>query len=535
MFRLAFALVLTGVSLGTAAPKKIVLIAGPKSHGPVGNGIHDYSWSAKLLKAMLEHSSIKSQVRVEIAFDGWPRQSDALDDADTIMILSDGRDGDLFSEAPHLASPERVRKVARQMKRGCGLITFHFATFTPERYSRDILDWCGGYFQWEQNGKRDWYSAITTLESEVQLPAPNHPIARGLASFRLRDEFYYNLRFAADGSVVPIARVPALKGRAPDGDVVAWAKERPDGGRGFGTTCGHFYDNWKNPSFRKLILNAIAWTAHVEVPANGVEAPFFSHDELDHLLEKPLRTLILTGNEAHRWHHWEKSTEAILREMKRDPRLRLEVIHDPEDFARKDLREYAVILLNNYANWHDPRPLSEPARQAFLDFVRSGGGVIIIHFANGAWHYSLPNAGASDWPEYRRLVRRVWDHQGKPPSAHDPFGRFEVKPTTISHPITDGLRPFEVEDELYVNQAGEEAIEPLLVARSRTTGKDEPLAWCSTYGAGRVFQTLLGHSEKTYDPYETGEILRRAVAWCAGRQVRVTPPSPATPLRPDNK
>ena len=33
---------------------KIVLIAGKKSHGPVGNGIHDYGWSVRLLKVMLD-------------------------------------------------------------------------------------------------------------------------------------------------------------------------------------------------------------------------------------------------------------------------------------------------------------------------------------------------------------------------------------------------------------------------------------------------------------------------------------------------
>jgi hypothetical protein len=52
----------------------------------------------------------------------------------------------------------------------------------------------------------------------------------------------------------------------------AWACERPDGGRGFGFTGGHFHKGWGNEDQRKLVLNAIVWTAHVEVPANGVES-----------------------------------------------------------------------------------------------------------------------------------------------------------------------------------------------------------------------------------------------------------------------
>src|SRR5262249_27549105 len=144
MRRLAFVLLLVSPSLLVAQPpKKIVLIAGPKSHGPVGNGIHDYGWSVKLLKTMLEHSSIKDKVRVEIHLDGWPKDSKTLEDADTIMVISDGRDGDQYQEAPHFASDERVRFMGAQMKRGCGFLTFHFSTFAPQKYANEIMDWCG--------------------------------------------------------------------------------------------------------------------------------------------------------------------------------------------------------------------------------------------------------------------------------------------------------------------------------------------------------------------------------------------------------
>ena len=51
---------------------------------------------------------------------------------------------------------------------------------------------------------------------------------------------------------------------------VAWGVERPDGGRGFGFTGGHFHKGWANDDQRKLVLNAILWTAKVEVPAQGV-------------------------------------------------------------------------------------------------------------------------------------------------------------------------------------------------------------------------------------------------------------------------
>lgn len=65
MHRLLFVLVLLAIAFTTAqlstaadARKKMVLIAGKKSHGPEGNRVHDYAWSVRLLKALFDESSI---------------------------------------------------------------------------------------------------------------------------------------------------------------------------------------------------------------------------------------------------------------------------------------------------------------------------------------------------------------------------------------------------------------------------------------------------------------------------------------------
>jgi type 1 glutamine amidotransferase len=264
------------------APKNIVLIAGKKSHGPEGNRIHDYPWSVKLLKVMFEHSNLKGQVQVEFHRDGWPKDERSLETADSIVVISDGRDGDKYSESPYLESEERVAFVARQIKRGCGFVTLHFSTFAPDKYAHHVLNWTGGYFDWETDGKREWYSAITTLETNVAIISPAHPICRGVRPFTMKEEFYYNIRFTpGDKRLTHLLSVPGLNGREPDGRVVAWAREREDGGRGFGTTCGHFYDNWKNDDFRKFILNAIAWTAQVEIPRDGVQARYYEHEQIE--------------------------------------------------------------------------------------------------------------------------------------------------------------------------------------------------------------------------------------------------------------
>jgi type 1 glutamine amidotransferase len=67
-------------------------------------------------------------------------------------------------------------------------------------------------------------------------------------------------------------RTEAAKSHPGREEVVAWAVERPDGGRGFGFTGGHTHTNWGNDNFRKLILNALLWTAKADVPPQGVES-----------------------------------------------------------------------------------------------------------------------------------------------------------------------------------------------------------------------------------------------------------------------
>ena len=66
-----------------------------------------------------------------------------------------------------------------------------------------------------------------------------------------------------------------------------WAVERPDGGRGFGFTGGHFHDNWGNDQFRKVVLNALVWLAKADVPATGIESHVTSSDLDAHLDPKP--------------------------------------------------------------------------------------------------------------------------------------------------------------------------------------------------------------------------------------------------------
>lgn len=498
----------SGHSQVSSAFTKIAILAGYKSHPP---GYHEYIKSARLIKTLLDkHTNYPLQIAI---YHDWPGDANVLDDVKLIISISDGRDGDLFTDAVHLV-PERFPVIEKQMQRGCGLVSIHFSTFAPDKYGNKILEWNGGYFDWEDdNGTRNWYSAIRNLNAEVQLTSPEHAISRGVKTFQLEEEFYYNIRFPEKkNGWAPILAVPALGSERVHGNVVAWAKERADGGRGFGTTMGHHFANWQNDDFRKLILNGIIWAAGLEVPAMGVASQMYTDKEVTrHLFRKSRKALILTGDNIEA-HEWDKTTCALQELLEDKTPFHVDISTDIEDLGEYSLNDYDLLILN-YCNWNRPQPLSDASKNAFTSYLDGGGGLMILHFSNGAFHYSLPKAATSDWPEYRKICRRVWDHHGN--SAHDAYGNFKVQIQNKKHPVTKGLKDFDTTDELYFNQKGTEPIEILATAVSKVTGKAEPMAWHYAYGNGKVFQTVLGHNQQSYSSEGFRKLLVQAAIWTA--------------------
>jgi type 1 glutamine amidotransferase len=518
--------------LGSADPasrvRRIVIVAGKKSHGPDGNGIHDYPAQARLLHDGLLHSPLGAQLSVTRAEDDlWPAK--AVGEADCVALIGDGRDGDLpYAEASHLASPERIAQMEALTARGAGVVAIHFSTFACERDLERAQSWQGACFQWERGGKRDWFSKINWATGVLDLCAGNHPVLRGVDGGMLREEFYHKLAFHPQAQ--PLIAVRALPADNDTERVVAWALSRPTGGRGFGTTMAHSVDSLRHNGLRALLLNGIAWAAGLEIPAEGLRVPFLEREDVDHRLDLapspgPIRVAVLAGNAAHRWHNWPETTAALLRAWGDDPRITARVHTDPADLAAA-LNDRDVLVLN-WCNWHDPAGMPETSKTALQAFMDRGGGVFAHHFAGGACHPSLPQAAASDWPWYRKLVRNSWEHRAIAPgvSGHDRFRAFEVR-SCGSHPLVAGLPACVIEDELYWRQHCTETSEPLLTAKSEVTGADEPLAWAYEVGAGRVVQSLLGHSAKTYEAGAMRAFARRAVAWVAKRAIHGPPDGP---------
>ena len=167
---------------------------------------------------------------------------------------------------------------------GVGVVCMHYAVEVPKgRAGNLMLEATGGYFETHWSVNPHWKAEIKTL--------PKHPITRGVKPFIQDDEWYFHMRFQPEmKGVTPIlsAHPPESTMKRKDGphsnnphvrkamaagkiQHIGWAYERPGGkGRGFGTTGAHYHHTWDSHDWRTLILNAIAWTAGVEVPKNGV-------------------------------------------------------------------------------------------------------------------------------------------------------------------------------------------------------------------------------------------------------------------------
>ena len=492
--------VLTFVAPSTTVQriKKIVFIAGTKSHGP---GDHEYEKAMRLLSSCINSSPNLKGYRTEVHLYGWPENPNTLEDADSIVLYSDGSDQ---NELAHpLLVGNRLEQIRKQMKRGCGLVLLHYATFTPvNRGGQDYLNWVGGFFDYETGtAPNHWASAIQYCDAKPFPASPSHPISEGITPFNLREEYYYKMRFVPEDS----RRTPILNVKIPgetEPQTVAWAVQRKDGGRGFAFTGGHPFTNFLNGDFRRVVLNAIVWSAHGDVPKGGVRSEASANIG-------DINVLILTGKH-HPAHDWQATTAAMKDAFAKDTRIKTTVFENPANLATADLSTYDLIV-QNYCNWESPT-LSSLSRKKLLEFVRGGKGLMLIHFANGAWR---------DWPEYHgKLARRVWE-DGK--ANHDALGQFTAHIVRPQNRLVSGLRDFTISDELYCSQVGDLPVDPIVTAHSKVTDRDEPLVFTYSEGKGRVFQSLLGHGAESIRTSSYSELLRRAVAWTANREILPLP------------
>ena len=266
--------------------KQVVFLNTADSHG---RGEHEHQGGSKLLAQRLKEGIPDLEVLI---INGWPDDLAALKNASTIVVYGDGG-GDHFL-GTHLRELDNI------LQNGTGLVMLHFALEIPQgEGGTHFHKWIGGYFETDWSVNPVWTANFDSL--------PKHPITNGVKPFTIKDEWYYHMRFVnMMNGITPIlqtlppestlnreegthsnnkyVRKAVLVDKKPQ--VVAWAYDRPSGGRGFGFTGGHYHANWQDDNFRKVVLNAIAWTAKMQVPASGIPSSTPDSTEIERLTKK---------------------------------------------------------------------------------------------------------------------------------------------------------------------------------------------------------------------------------------------------------
>lgn len=252
--------------------------------------------------------------------------------------------------------------------------------------------------------------------------------------------------------------------------------------------------------------------------------------------ETRLKALLVTGHDRH-GHEWVRTTPILERVLKTVGRFDVEVVRLPS--RRKasafagDFRRYDVVVV--YAHGHD---WSRQTRAAFEEYLRGGGGLVVVHNAVGQW---------TDWPAYRAMIGigpgkrddgfrlkydegqrtmvRVPPGQGVGRNGHGRQHEWLVTIRRPEHPVVAGLPDawLHTTDELYHGFRGKprdiKHLKVLATAFSAKntggTGAHEPVLMVNSFGKGRVFHTTLGHGPVAMSCIGFRTVFLRGAEWAA--------------------
>ncbi len=249
--------------------------------------------------------------------------------------------------------------------------------------------------------------------------------------------------------------------------------------------------------------------------------------------DRKLTALIVDGMNNH---DWAAGTRAIQSILEGSGRFTVAVSTFP---AKPDFSKYDVVI-NNFNGGHtaDGTRWPHDVELALESYVKAGGGLVIYHAANNAF---------LNWPEYNQMIGLGWRDKGFGQGiavgpggtlvpvpkgeglnpGHGPRHDFEIYVRDAAHPITSGLPAHwsHPSEQLTHGQHGPaQGLEILTYAFSEISHQGEPMDWVKSYGRGRVYTTMLGHTWKdelnpNLDDLYFQALLARGVEWAATGKV----------------
>lgn len=282
-----------------------------------------------------------------------------------------------------------------------------------------------------------------------------------------------------------------------------------------------------------LIIAATVLCAFTVLPASAAK--------------KPIKTLIVTGQNNH---NWRVSSVVMEKILENSGLFAVDIATSPEkggdmNSFRPEFSNYDLVVMDyNGDSW------SDETNAGFLEYVNGGGGLVIYHAADNAF---------AGWPEYNRMIalggwegrnekdgpwlyvedgQIVMDNSAGSGGSHGPQHEYLLDRFVTRHPITNGLpaRWMHARDELYDRMRGPANIRSLLYTaysseEKRGSGREEPLMFTVDYGRARIFHTMLGHAGPTVEDNPAMQCtgfqvtLLRGCEWAATGKVKQKVPA----------
>lgn len=262
-----------------AETKKILFLAGPRDHG--GPGRHEYERDLRTLAESFDKASNLKNVTTQVIVGQLPRDLEAVKDAAVIVINSSADRSErethpLFPPDPttnHRGYDDETTAYLKALddllqERKIGVVVFHYALWAENWRAREYyMKWLGGL--WVQIGSKNPVDEWSmTFEDE------RHPILRGVKPWIFRDEIFCRFLLPNDARRTDLLLATPQKDAGRIGpQIVSWAYEREEGGRGFVFGGQDFRDNLANDDYRRFLLNGIAWAAQIDIPRDGIQSP----------------------------------------------------------------------------------------------------------------------------------------------------------------------------------------------------------------------------------------------------------------------
>ena len=173
-------------------------------------------------------------------------------------------------------------------------------------------------------------------------------------------------------------------------------------------------------------------------------------------------------------------------------------------YDREDLLGYDAVVLYDM-----PQNITDAQKAKFKALFDKGVGLVVLHHALVSYQ---------SWPEYEHIIGgRYQEPDPKKPGTvtkaagwrHDVD--FSIVIASTNHPVTAGLKDFDIHDEIYWGFRVGKDVTPLITTTHPESGK--PLGWARTQGKSRVVYLQLGHGKEAFANTNYRKLLAQSIQW----------------------